>query len=91
MPRVERTGNVAPGIREVIREFGESFASFFRKRHILVALAFMILYKFPEAQIIKMINPFLLHPESRGGLGLTTAEVGVKRSYHVRIYQSKCE
>lgn len=77
MPRVERTGNVTPGVREVVREFGESFASFFRKRHILAALAFMILYKLPEAQIIKMINPFLLHPESRGGLGLTTAEVGV--------------
>ena len=55
MPRVERTGNVTPGVREVVREFGESFASFFRKRHILAALAFMILYKLPEAQLDRFL------------------------------------
>ena len=37
----------------------------------------MVLYKLPEAQIIKMINPFLLHSPEQGGLGLTTAEVGL--------------
>ncbi len=65
------------GLRKVVREFGDSFVTFFSKSHIVTALAFMILYKLPEAQIIKMINPFLLHPESRGGLGLTTAQVGM--------------
>lgn len=65
------------GVKEVIREFGQSFTTFFKKPHILSALLFMILYKLPEAQIIKLINPFLLHPESQGGLGLTTAQVGM--------------
>jgi len=76
MPRVEKSRSTS-SLSVVIREFGASFVSFFRKSHIVAALLFMILYKLPEAQIIKMINPFLLHPESAGGLGLTTGEVGV--------------
>lgn len=83
MPRVERArrfaadSTTASRVREVVREFGVSFASFFKKNHIVVALLFMVLYKLPEAQIIKLINPFLLHPVSEGGLGLTTKEVGI--------------
>lgn len=64
-------------IIHVAKEFCSSFASFFRKPKVGIAIAFMILYKLPEAQIIKLINPFLLHPVSEGGLGLTTKEVGV--------------
>lgn len=82
MPRPETRASTVSGskrerIGAVVREFGRSFASFFRKPQILSALAFMVLYKLPEAQIIKMINPFLLHSVSDGGLGLTTREVGV--------------
>lgn len=77
MPSVERAVKERSTVSRVIREFGDSFALFFRKSHILAAIAFMVLYKLPEAQLIKMINPFLLHPETQGGLGLTTKEVGV--------------
>lgn len=37
----------------------------------------MLFYRFPEAQLVKLINPFLLDPIDKGGLGLTTAEVGL--------------
>jgi PAT family beta-lactamase induction signal transducer AmpG len=56
---------------------GQTFTSFFRKKHIIPALLFMLLYRFPEAQLVKLIQPFLLDPADKGGLGLTTAEVGV--------------
>jgi len=36
----------------------------------------MLLYRLPEAQLVKLINPFLLDPVEQGGLGLTTSEVG---------------
>ncbi len=36
----------------------------------------MLLYRLPEAQLVKLINPFLLDPIDKGGLGLTTGEVG---------------
>ena len=37
----------------------------------------MLLYRLPEAQLVKLINPFLLDPVSAGGLGLSTAQVGM--------------
>lgn len=61
----------------VVNEFVETFCEFFKKRDIVIALAFMLLYKLPEAQLIRLISPFLLDSESVGGLGLTTTQVGV--------------
>jgi len=61
---------------DVVREFGGAFASFFRKPGVVTAILFMLLYRLPEAQLVKLINPFLLDPVSAGGLGLTTTEVG---------------
>lgn len=62
---------------DILKEFANTFATFFRKPGIMTALAFMLLYRLPEAQLVKMINPFLLDPVSEGGLGLTTLEVGL--------------
>ena len=63
--------------RTVIKDFFKTFATFFRKPGILAALAFMLLYRFPEALCIKIIQPFLLGSREIGGLGLTTAEAGL--------------
>ena len=63
-------------VRNIVNEFFATFASFFRKKHALIAILFMLLYRLPEAQLVKLINPFLLDPIEQGGLGLTTSEVG---------------
>ena len=63
--------------REIASEFGTVFVAFFRKKQIWLAVAFMLLYRLPEAQLVKLINPFLLDPVSAGGLGLSTSEVGI--------------
>jgi PAT family beta-lactamase induction signal transducer AmpG len=60
----------------VLKEFGETFATFFRKPQVGIALFFMLTFRFSEAQLLKLINPFLLDPIDKGGLGLTTGEVG---------------
>jgi len=60
--------------------FGEFFAtlgSFFKKPGILMALAFILFYRFDEAQLSKVISPFLLDSRSAGGLGLATSQVGL--------------
>lgn len=62
---------------DVLREFGATFASFFRKPQVGAALFFMLTFRFAEAQLLKLINPFLLDPIDKGGLGLTTGEVGL--------------
>ncbi len=53
------------------------FVDFFRKPKILAILAFLLLYRFPEAQLVKLTTPFLLDSREVGGLALTTSEVGV--------------
>ena len=53
------------------------FATFFRKRDIKVILGFLLLYRLAEAQLLKLVAPFLLDPRTAGGLGLTTRQVGL--------------
>jgi len=54
-----------------------AFAAFFRKPGILVAVLFILLYRLGEAQLVKLVQPFLLDPRSVGGLGVGTKEVGI--------------
>ena len=61
----------------IMKEFFDTFKSFFTKKQAFVAILFMLLYRLPEAQLVKLINPFLLDPIDKGGLGLTTGQVGV--------------
>jgi PAT family beta-lactamase induction signal transducer AmpG len=37
----------------------------------------LLFYRFAEAQLVKLVSPFLLDPRTKGGLGLTTSEVGI--------------
>lgn len=60
----------------ILKEFFDTFKSFFTKKQAGVAILFMLLYRLPEAQLVKLINPFLLDPIDKGGLGLTTGQVG---------------
>jgi PAT family beta-lactamase induction signal transducer AmpG len=59
------------------REFFHIFSLFFRKKGIVTILAFFLFYRLAETQLIKIIALFLLDPRSKGGLGLTTSEVGI--------------
>lgn len=61
----------------VLKEFVSTFGSFFKKKNIGIILAFLLLYRFAEAQLVKLVTPFLLDPRLEGGLGLTTQEVGI--------------
>lgn len=79
LPRVEKAqpAGERKSIGEIGKEFCKVFASFFRKKNVGIAILFMLLYRLPEAQLVKLINPFLLDPTEAGGLGLSTAEVGI--------------
>lgn len=56
--------------------FLSTFSDFFRKKHIIPAIAFILLYRFAESQLVKIASPFLLDGKAAGGLGLETSEVG---------------
>ena len=73
----EDTDRNTSGAAEIIKDFGRTFVSFFSKKGVLIAMLFMLLYRLPEAFLVKMMNPFLLDPIDKGGLGLTTQSVGL--------------
>ena len=61
----------------VWKEFTRTFAQFFKRKNIVATLAFLLFYRFAEAQLVKLVSPFLLDARDKGGLGLTTSEVGI--------------
>ena len=70
-----RSSKISAG--DIIREFKRTFITFFNKKGILIAMLFMLLYRLPEAFLVKMMNPFLLDSMADGGLGLSTEAVGI--------------
>lgn len=60
-----------------VQEFFAVFKAYFRKPAIGVILGYLLLYRFPEAQLLKLATPFLLDAPAQGGLGLSTKEVGI--------------
>ena len=76
-PKVETTPEQGRSSREIFRELGRSFVTFFQKKQVWFAMVFMLLYRLPEAFSVKMLNPFLLDSPSVGGLGLSTEMVGI--------------
>ena len=61
----------------IFSSFADTLRAFFRKPHIWTALLFMLLFRFPEAQLAKMAQPFMLRPLEEGGLSLDTVDIGV--------------
>lgn len=60
----------------ILKEFGMTFVSYFKKPDILPALLFILLFRFPEAQLGKIAPLFLVDSQAAGGLALTTSQVG---------------
>jgi PAT family beta-lactamase induction signal transducer AmpG len=76
LPRPSTDGPVVARAR-LAEEFLATLGSFFQKPRILFALAFILFYRFDEAQLSKVISPFLLDDRRAGGLGLATSQVGL--------------
>jgi PAT family beta-lactamase induction signal transducer AmpG len=58
-------------------DFVVTFAAFFRKRDIWLSVGFLLTFRLGEAQILKLVAPFLKDPVAKGGLGLTTEQYGI--------------
>jgi PAT family beta-lactamase induction signal transducer AmpG len=75
-PASDRPASRAPST-SLFRQFLHIFLLFFRKKSIVSILAFFLFYRLGETQLVKIIIPFLLDPRSKGGLELTTSDVGI--------------
>lgn len=61
----------------LMEEFAMTFITFFKKPGVAYAIPFMLFYRLPEALLVKVCNLFLIDPQSTGGLGLSTQEIGL--------------
>jgi MFS transporter, PAT family, beta-lactamase induction signal transducer AmpG len=75
-PAIDGPSGAASSVTAAVSNFFMTFVEFFRKPQIVTAMAFLLLYRFGEAQLVKLVQPFLLDSRDVGGLGLTTTQVG---------------
>lgn len=64
-------------LRLVFNSFGETLRVFFSKKGVVPALFFMLLFRFPEAQLGIISKPFMLDSMENGGLAMTKTVIGM--------------
>lgn len=69
-------GTGRKSVKDILNEFVQSFGTFCKKKHVFLAMLFMLFYRLPEAQVVKLCQPFLLASRESGGLGMSQVEVG---------------
>jgi len=74
--RAARFDDAQTGIRHLVHEFGDVFASYFRKKGIGLMLAYVLLYRLGEGLLEKLGPLFLIDARAAGGLGLDNVAVG---------------
>jgi PAT family beta-lactamase induction signal transducer AmpG len=76
LPRPEADRSASHG-GSPLKEFFATFASFFGKKNIWLILGFILTFRLGESQLLKLAIPFLKDPIEKGGLGLSTSDVGI--------------
>ncbi len=64
-------------LSDSLNELLKVFIDFFKKPHILYYIFFIILYRFAEGFVMKIVPLFLKAPRAEQGLGLTEQEIGL--------------
>lgn len=67
--------NLDPNIEQI--PFVKIIVSYFQQAKITIILAFILLYRFGEAMLLKIASLFLLDKPESGGLGLSTQDFGL--------------
>lgn len=66
-----------PGFKETMVELGNVFVDLFRKRHIIYYIFFIVLYRFAEGFVLKIVPLFLKADRANQGLGLSEEQIGL--------------
>ena len=64
-------------LKETTSKLKEVIRDFFTKKHILYYICFIILYRFAEGFVMKIVPLFLKADREVGGLGLTEQQIGL--------------
>lgn len=63
--------------KEILSELYNVLSDFFHKSHIVYYICFIILYRFAEGFVMKIVPLFLKAAREAGGLGLSEKEIGL--------------
>jgi len=61
---------------QLVSNFILTFKKFFTKERIVLSIAFILIYRFGEAQLVKIAPLFMLDAYEAGGMSLTTGQYG---------------
>ena len=75
LPRPQSDKAESVHARDILGRFLQTFESFFSKPGIIPAIAFLLLYRFAEALLVKVTPMYLIDKVSVGGLGLSLSEL----------------
>ena len=71
------TARTTSSIKDAFSNYGDIISSYFQKPGIWQALLFLLLFRFPEAQLAKMGKLFLMDSAAQGGIALDKGEIGL--------------
>ncbi len=80
LPKPKEDCNGSSSVAEVWSGLKHTLMTFFNKfplRTTVIAICFLLLYRFPEALLNTMTKTFLMRPNSDGGLGMAPTEYGL--------------
>lgn len=78
LPSSEKSHSAAGRtFKDIMNELATVLSDFFRKRHIVYYICFILLYRFAEGFVMKIVPLFLKADRAMGGLGLTEKEIGL--------------
>ncbi|RHJ91715.1 MFS transporter [Parabacteroides bouchesdurhonensis] len=77
LPSGKKASGDNKSLKESMTELWSVFKDFFTKKHIVWYICFIILYRFAEGFVVKIVPLFLKAPVEQQGLGLSEQEIGV--------------
>lgn len=75
--RSKRGAAAKRSLSETLAELWSVLRQFFTKRHIVLYIVFILLYRFGEGFVVKVLPLFLKASRESGGLGLDTGQIGL--------------
>lgn len=77
LPSGKGTAVKTASAKETLDRLVEVLKNFFTKKHIIYYIFFIILYRFGEGFVMKIVPLFLKAARSKGGLGLNEEQIGL--------------
>ena len=77
LPQDRQAVSKKRGLAETWHELWRVLIEFFKKKHIVYYIFFIILYRFAEGFVMKIVPLFLKAPRAEQGLGLTEQQIGL--------------